>query len=529
MQDDRVVLTQHFITTIPDLLTKYIADADKLVFLLQIPTYFDLNQYTLRRQEKNLEKLLKLIQEIVGKHNHQSQVLEECSKCLAYLCDEDSSIYVKSNLLRAQIMDDLVQSFTHQMNLFDQLTEVDESEMFPLIQSVKRLCAFAQSHTITQYNNLLANNTITILKWAVYNEGFSYEFVSKAMSLARSIITWNLHKLLTLLNEHDQEQDEHETQTSIKDLIDYIAKLNKKFFKLCSKLFVNENAQIELEAFFEMSDILILFNTHLSSQHQLQQQHNRDLLNGLVLECSLNDMNMLSIFVNQNVFIDEALKDAKADTPETIERLHKRRSILAAFCKLISFNCVPITYAAEIFRGYIKYSQAYMDIIKHLLATCRDISKVSTAKTIVLALQREYVDVVNGMLSSSSSRSGDANQIDRGSSEFLGLKELAHRFCLSFGPEASIKSREAIVTIHYEAIKYANESMDNSSSQSSQTSNKNGAPPNLLFLEVILEFSSRLTPNDKRSVLAELDKTFAKRANKIEANNWHSYYAYRIR
>ena len=96
MQDDRVLLTQHFITTIPDLLTKYIADADKLVFLLQIPTYFDLNQYTLRRQEKNLEKLLKLIQEIVGKHN-QSQVLEECSKCLAYLCDEDSSIYVKSN------------------------------------------------------------------------------------------------------------------------------------------------------------------------------------------------------------------------------------------------------------------------------------------------------------------------------------------------------------------------------------------------------------------------------------------------
>ena len=95
------------------------------------------------------------------------------------------------------------------------------------------------------------------------------------------------------------------------------------------------------------------------------------------------------------------------------------------------------------------------------------------------------------------------------------------------GPEASIKSREAIVTIHYEAIKYANESMDNSSSQSSQTSNKNVAPPSLLFLEVILEFSSRLTPNDKRSVLAELDKKFAKRANKIESNN--SYYAYRIR
>jgi len=47
-------------------------------------------------------------------------------------------------------------------------------------------------------------------------------------------------------------------------------------------------------------------------------------------------------------------------------------------------------------------------------------------------------------------------------------------------------------------------------------------------LEVIIEFSSRLTPQDKRSLLSELDKTFAKRANKIESNNWMSYYAYRL-
>ena len=163
-------------------------------------------------------------------------------------------------------------------------------------------------------------------------------------------------------------------------------KLCKKFFKLCSKLFVNENAHIELEAFFEMCDLLVLFNVHLTAQHKA--------LKPLVLECSVNDMNMLAYYVSQHVFSEEALQDAKADTPDTIERLHRRRSILAAFSKLISFNCVPIKYAAEIFRGYIKYAHAYMDIVKHLLASCRDISKVNTAKAICLALQREYTDLV---------------------------------------------------------------------------------------------------------------------------------------
>ena len=422
------------------------------------------------------------------------------------------------------------------MQLFDALQEVDESEMFPLIQAVKRLTAFAESHSIYQYNTLITNNTFTILKWAVYNEGFSSEFVSRALSLARAIITWNLTRLLDLLkssentNQNDDGNNDanlEEKNVEIKDLCEYLSKLSKKYFKLCSKLFVNENAQIEEEAYFEMCDILILFSPHLSANSGISPNIASNHLKSLHLDCSLNDMNMLAMYVNAHVFTEDALKDAKADSAETIERLHKKRSILAAFAKLISFNCVPIRYAAEIFRAYIKYAPAYMDIVKHLLHSCRDISKVNTAKAICLALQREYSECAQ------QHNGEDANRMDRSSSEFLALKDLAHRFCLSFGPEASVKSREAIVAIHQEAIKFALESTASSinASQASNASsvNLNQAPPNLVFLECIIEFSSRLTPQDKRNVLGELDKAFAKRANKIEANNWHSYYAYRIR
>jgi hypothetical protein len=101
--------------------------------------------------------------------------------------------------------------------------------------------------------------------------------------------------------------------------------------------------------------------------------------------------------------------------------------------------------------------------------------KVNTAKTICLAMQREYSEYVQQQIQSTSTSTFEANRIDRTCAEFLAIKELAHRFCLSFGPEASVKSREAIVAIHMEAIKYALESRQSSldSSQASSNANNN--------------------------------------------------------
>ena len=44
-------------------------DADKLSNLLVIPQYFDLEIYTTSRQEKALESLLKLMQEIIERNS----------------------------------------------------------------------------------------------------------------------------------------------------------------------------------------------------------------------------------------------------------------------------------------------------------------------------------------------------------------------------------------------------------------------------------------------------------------------------
>lgn len=47
------------------------------------------------------------------------------------------------------------------------------------------------------------------------------------------------------------------------------------------------------------------------------------------------------------------------DETQKIEELHKRRNLLASFCKLIIYNVVHIKCAASMFKYYMKVSIKY--------------------------------------------------------------------------------------------------------------------------------------------------------------------------
>lgn len=98
VSDDRIKLTEHFITTLPSLLAKYLADAEKIANLMLIPQYFELEIYTTSRQEKNLDSLLKLIHEIVERHN-DTDVLEACAKTYEVLCNEELAIHSRYDFI----------------------------------------------------------------------------------------------------------------------------------------------------------------------------------------------------------------------------------------------------------------------------------------------------------------------------------------------------------------------------------------------------------------------------------------------
>lgn len=82
------------------------------------------------------------------------------------------------------------------------------------------------------------------------------------------------------------------------------------------------------------------------------------------------------------------------------------------------------------------------------------------------------------------------NQILRTSQEFGDLKELAKRFALTFGLDA-IKNREAVTALHRAGILFA----------SKNASPEDVNPPiNLLFLDVLNEFTNKLLKQDKKVV-----------------------------
>lgn len=56
--EDRQQLTDELIEPLPRLYAKFGSDREKMILLLQIPRYFDLDSYTVNRGEKHLDDLL---------------------------------------------------------------------------------------------------------------------------------------------------------------------------------------------------------------------------------------------------------------------------------------------------------------------------------------------------------------------------------------------------------------------------------------------------------------------------------------
>lgn len=82
------------------------------------------------------------------------------------------------------------------------------------------------------------------------------------------------------------------------------------------------------------------------------------------------------------------------------------------------------------------------------------------------------------------------DKISRSSQDYLDLKELAKRFALSFGLDA-IKNREAVTAMHRAGILFAAEHWN---------ADDTTVPPNLLFLEILNEFTNKLLKQDKKVV-----------------------------
>uniref|UniRef100_A0A670J8U9 Cohesin subunit SA n=1 Tax=Podarcis muralis TaxID=64176 RepID=A0A670J8U9_PODMU len=488
--DDRNKLTEHFIIALPMLLSKYSADAEKVANLLQIPQFFDLEIYSTGRMEKHLDALLKQIKFVVEKHV-ESDVLEACSKTYSILCSEEYTIQNRVDIAHSQLIDEFVDRFNHSVeDLLNEGEEADDDDIYNVLSTLKRLTSFHNAHDLTKWD--LFSNCYRLLRTGIEHGAMPEQIVVQALQCSHYSILWQLVKIT-------------EGSPSKEDLL-VLRKTVKSFLAVCQQCLSNVNTPVKEEAFMLLCDLLMIFS------HQLMSG-GREGLQPLVFNPDSGLQSELLSFVMDHVFIDQddenqSMEGDEEDEANKIEALHKRRNLLAAFSKLIIYDIVDMHAAADIFKHYMKYYNDYGDIIKETLSKTRQIDKIQCAKTLILSLQQLFNELVQEQ----------GPNLDRTSAHVSGIKELARRFALTFGLD-QIKTREAVATLHKDGIEFA-----------FKYQNQKGQeypPPNLAFLEVLSEFSSKLLRQDKKTVHTYLEKFLTEQMMERREDVWLPLISYR--
>ncbi|XP_073397533.1 cohesin subunit SA-2-like isoform X4 [Dendrobates tinctorius] len=482
--EDKERITQHFAETLPLMLAKFSTNPDKVINLLQIPQYFDKDMYFKAPMEKHVEALMKQMKSIAVSHS-DLEVLEVCSKTYRSLSNENqTSQKCQVSLSKKELIKHLVDTYSQMLD--DVLQEVSQivgeepmtaEDVHPMSCTLRRLAAFHNAHNLSEWD--LYQKTSELLTFDAQRQRLPAELILPALQCTYYAILWLLLPIIEDL--HTQEE------------LSFYATRVKQFCQLCRKYLGHKDQFISEQAFLSLCDLLMLL------------QHRGGRMLGFV--DAAMESELLS-FVRQHVFQSQEEKDAVV--PETNEDmtlviLHRKRMLLAVYCKLIASSVVEMSAVAEIYKQYMKTYIDFGDIIKETLSRTRQNNRIESAKSLVLCLKQlflEHREAHDSAIPSSSS--------------FSNIKELARRFSLTFGMD-HVKCRESIAMMHKQGIEFA---FKEPAAQDSLP------PPNLPFLLLISEFSSKLLQADKRLVYGYLQRFASEQMMLCKGAGWHPLTVY---
>ncbi|NXM93777.1 STAG2 protein, partial [Sylvia borin] len=468
--EDCTKITEHFIMVLPQLLAKYSTDAQKVANLLQIPQYYDLDVYSTGHLEKHLDALLREIKDIVAKHSDTS-VLEASSRTYYVLCREEIAIYSQVDCARTQMIDELMKQLNQQLDCFWQkeggfCTDAEVSQMHA---TLRRIAAFHNAHDLTKWN--LYDKTLKFLVFETEHGSLPVLIILPALQCTYFSLLWQLAAV---------------SENSPKEALFPLRRELRRFSQICTCFLNHKEKDVREKAFMILCDWLLILS-HLDSNNNEETVGILGYLPNTPLQ------EKLFSFIQEHVFMDD--EEEKDQTEEgkdetcKLDDLHKKRCLLAAYCKLIVYNVVEMTAAAEIYKYYVKTYSDFGDIIKETLSKMRYNNKIQSAKTLILCLQQLFQTHVESQ--------GSSSGVDFSCPSFANIKELARRFSLTFGWD-QVKSRESIAMIHKEGIEFA--------FQGATGVDGKCLPPNLSFLLIITEFSNKLLKPDKRLVYSYLQR-----------------------
>ncbi|XP_057192297.1 cohesin subunit SA-2 isoform X2 [Triplophysa rosa] len=497
--DDCSKLTEHFIKVLPELLSKYSEDAEKLISFLRIPQYFQMDTCD-QENSQFVQALLAELEAVVDRHT-DTGLLETAARSYQSICAQDSPWYS----LTRSTFDQLVQRWTQTLetwleeSLSDGCFTANEDNTVEILSTLKKLTAFNNAQDLSKWS--LSELGRRLLEAEIKHGGLPIEITIEALRCMCSCILWKLNT-------------SGEGLTSRESALHQRNQL-RVFCEKCHRCLSHAQQLIREQAFMCLSDVLIAHN------YQLQMWDSSAGSPVLYTPDPKLQKALLS-FILEHVFTSPELDThsskgsllysfGESECGEgRLEDLHKRRNLLAAYCKLIVHGVLEMSMAAEVFKQYVKYYNDFGDIIKETLNRTRQMDKIESARTLVLCLQQLYLRL--------------KQEQDRGNTcsskvqTYSSIKELARRFSLTFGWD-QIKSRESLAMIHRDGIEFVFKGFIQQSEKHS--------PPHISYLTILSEFSSKLLKPDKKTVYSYLQKFAGEQVINNREESWMPLIYYR--
>ncbi|XP_022374026.1 cohesin subunit SA-2-like isoform X2 [Enhydra lutris kenyoni] len=463
-------MSRHFAKALPRLLSKFAADKEKVTPLLQIPQYCNLDVYDMDGLGSYLDAALLELDCLVQRHSDVA-VLEACARAYGTYCDEGGSAHCQAAPACSRLVDMLVGALTPLLDVFIQHEKqglfLGHGEMGRICSTLRRLAAFYSAHDLSSWN--LYEKMDSLLTFRRHQGSLPTEVVHCALQCTYYALLWQIVAATDRLPPQEALLD-----------------LRKRLLRFClvCRVYLNHQSKVLSEkAFILLCDLLLILS------HQGPEE---DTGLGLlffvpdhVLQCKL------LTFVKEHVFLEEAgaagsSRVYKEEDADELHELFHRRNMLAVFCKLIVYNVLEMSVAADIYQFYLKHYHHFGDIIKETMTRTRQNDRLRNALSLLLCLQQlfqKHVDTY-GM---------GYDPIEFICGPFYSIRLLARRFALTLGFD---RARDAAHLIHRRGLAFAF-----SESPVPEEEEARQRFPNLSFLLVLAEFSCKIPPAERQAAL----------------------------
>ncbi|XP_047572559.1 cohesin subunit SA-2-like isoform X1 [Lutra lutra] len=463
-------MSRHFAKALPRLLSKFAADKEKVTPLLQIPQYCNLDVYDMDGLGSYLDAALLELDCLVQRHSDVA-VLEACARAYGTYCDEGGSAHGQAAPACSRLVDMLVDALTPLLDVFIQHEKqglfLGHGEMGRICSTLRRLAAFYSAHDLSSWN--LYEKMDSLLTFRRHQGSLPTEVVHCALQCTYYALLWQIVAATDRLPPQEA-----------------LLVLRKRLLRFClvCRVYLNHQSKVLSEkAFILLCDLLLILS------HQGPEE---DTGLGLlffvpdhVLQCKL------LTFVKEHVFLEEAgaagpSRVYKEEDADELHELFHRRNMLAVFCKLIVYNVLEMSAAADIYQFYLKHYHHFGDIIKETMTRTRQNDRLRNALSLLLCLQQlfqKHVDTY-GM---------GYDPIEFICGPFYSIRLLARRFALTLGFD---RARDAAHLIHRRGLAFAF-----SESPVPEEEEARQRFPNLSFLLVLAEFSCKIPPAERQAAL----------------------------